>query len=793
MKSAWHRNQHAQSDGIIGFEMEGAGVWDKFNCLVIKGVCDYADSHKSKAWQNYAATAAAAVAKEVLSQYLMPRKVPQPTIPSNREALSYSLLDGSRMLHDSQNSRSEYSLNCIVKGFESCSEKEQLHRDAQKRVLSSLRLPQMQERAQKIEPAYEKTYTWILQARGRQMPSGWHDPVKWLSSSVETRKVYWISGKAGAGKSTLMQFLRDKINEKEHMLPWTQGCSVIRASYFSWCPGNKLQKSVEGLLRSALFQIFEKKPEIIPEVIHDMRWSSAQMSSIDYGHWSNVELVSSLQICIQALQKLSIRVLIFVDGLDEFECTDQMRQELIETFESLADKENVKIFVSSRPWNVFEDSFSDSPKIRLEELTRDDVNSYVRVKFCKSPRFQYLLRSDQQAAENLIYTIAYKAQGVFLWVRLVVQDFLKGIRDGDSIHTLYTKLEEMPVDLEEYFKRLISSIDPQHMREASIILQIALHEETNFANLHPLRLIDLSFIDEPSLDSPLNAPSSHREIFIDDREGLRFRLDSTIRRLNNRCMGLLECTYDPENFLDLFAEDDTKGLARTMHHQGLKFESSIYSEVFDGPNFLHIFMLTVDFLRRCCRDFLLSPQIQKLLQKPLHQYAEGQFDGRTFLVNARIPKCVALQTARVYRRFSIGLASYLVSALSVPKWRETPVSIQAAHTLQPAVEAFAYHDKIHSAYWYISPVLNSWHEDKSNFLTLAIDFDMRGYCMEYLTESQVQAKTGRPILDYILRPRFWSTPRCHLNIGNSAPRVNLLQRVLDLGADANTLYRGISV
>lgn len=81
MRSARHRDQHAQSESIIAFEMEGVGIWDKFNCLVIKGVCDYADSHKSKFWQDYAALAAAAVAKEVLEQYVMPQKLP-PALPN---------------------------------------------------------------------------------------------------------------------------------------------------------------------------------------------------------------------------------------------------------------------------------------------------------------------------------------------------------------------------------------------------------------------------------------------------------------------------------------------------------------------------------------------------------------------------------------------------------------------------------------------------------------------------------------------------------------------------------------
>ncbi|KAJ4179461.1 hypothetical protein NW767_014614 [Fusarium falciforme] len=67
MKSGEDRDRIAAAEGIIAFEMEGAGVWGSFPCIVIKGACDYADSHKSKAWQRYAAATAAACAKAFLS------------------------------------------------------------------------------------------------------------------------------------------------------------------------------------------------------------------------------------------------------------------------------------------------------------------------------------------------------------------------------------------------------------------------------------------------------------------------------------------------------------------------------------------------------------------------------------------------------------------------------------------------------------------------------------------------------------------------------------------------------
>jgi nucleoside phosphorylase len=70
MKSGEDRDEISARDGVIAFEMEGVGVWEKFpSSLVIKGICDYADSHKSKIWQGYAAATAAAVMKGFLENW----------------------------------------------------------------------------------------------------------------------------------------------------------------------------------------------------------------------------------------------------------------------------------------------------------------------------------------------------------------------------------------------------------------------------------------------------------------------------------------------------------------------------------------------------------------------------------------------------------------------------------------------------------------------------------------------------------------------------------------------------
>ena len=66
VRDALKRDHLGKDCGALCVEMEAAGLMDEFDCLVIRGICDYADSHKNKDWQRYAAAAAAAYAKELL-------------------------------------------------------------------------------------------------------------------------------------------------------------------------------------------------------------------------------------------------------------------------------------------------------------------------------------------------------------------------------------------------------------------------------------------------------------------------------------------------------------------------------------------------------------------------------------------------------------------------------------------------------------------------------------------------------------------------------------------------------
>ena len=102
MKSGHHRDEIAAKENVIAFEMEGAGVWDNLPTVIIKGVCDYADSHKNKKWQRYAAATAAACTKAFLKEW---RIVDQPNTEFDRasQARVGSSESGSRQTQQIHN------------------------------------------------------------------------------------------------------------------------------------------------------------------------------------------------------------------------------------------------------------------------------------------------------------------------------------------------------------------------------------------------------------------------------------------------------------------------------------------------------------------------------------------------------------------------------------------------------------------------------------------------------------------------------------------------------------------
>lgn len=218
---------------------------------------------------------------------------------------------------------------------------------ARQSLLDSLHFPQIRERRDQIPEAHNETYRWILKSK-QEGTQQWDDFISWLGVIPSEGRIYWIHGKIGAGKSTLLRFLDDNLSRTDHMFPWALEAAVVRASYFFWNAGNKLQKSTTGLLRTLLAQLLEQTPDLIPRVGQLNKWQTARFAGNHVIEWTNSDLQDCLREYILHATK-SRKVFLLVDRLDEIEGTDEVHENLINLLVNLAANKNVKICLSSRP------------------------------------------------------------------------------------------------------------------------------------------------------------------------------------------------------------------------------------------------------------------------------------------------------------------------------------------------------------------------------------------------------------------------------------------------------------
>ncbi|KAF2662244.1 hypothetical protein K491DRAFT_710188 [Lophiostoma macrostomum CBS 122681] len=428
--------------------------------------------------------------------------------------------------------------------------------DASLHVLDSLRLEQIDYRQAQIRDAHPQTCTWMFSDQFS----------RWIESP---EPVFWISGKPGSGKSTLMKFLADNPQTLERLRQSSEQQIQVVASYYFWVNGTDMQRSQEGLLRALLFDLLRQCPAYIPKIIPEpwnvQQRTEASSTRLSYS-WKRSELLRAFQR-LTKLDTRATRFCVFIDGLDEYHGD---HDELIEVIQDLG-RSNIKLCVASRPWNVFEDAFGKSLefKIYLQDFNKADIHLYVKETLTGRTDWQILEEKDHQAALEIVEEIVNKSKGVFLWVFLVVRSMIEGVRNRDRLSQLQMRLKAFPSDLEEYFRHIFESLDPTYRTQTAKAFQVALIAHRS------LPPIIYWFLDEEE-DSPrhdISAPV--KEIPLDE---LDKRQNEMRIRLNGRCKGLLECSNIT------WGEEDV-----------------------------------VDFLHRTVKDFLMTPEMQRTFASLLNE------------------------------------------------------------------------------------------------------------------------------------------------------------------------------
>ncbi|KAF4816665.1 Vegetative incompatibility protein HET-E-1 [Colletotrichum siamense] len=325
-------------------------------------------------------------------------------------------------------------------------------------ILESLHFAQIKERQNEIPKAHKNTFKWIFNDNG---PGNF---ANWLR---ESSGIFWITGKPGSGKSTLMKFISGHETTKDLATTWASPKPLLLASHFFWFGGSKLQKSQEGLLRTLLFQILSNTPQLIREVFPDR--ISGQFQYLE--SWSLEELSDAFER-IQALPTIPCRIFVFVDGLDEF---SGQGTEVTEFLHAITKSPEIKVCCASRPWQEFRNSFRNVfGQIQMHDLTSADMRVYVQSTLRQIERFKKLQSSQETQEEVLIDSICTKAEGVFFWVSLVVKSLVRGLNNGDGLETLQRRVSEFPPDLERFFKRMVDSIEEVYKNQVDRVFSMLL-------------------------------------------------------------------------------------------------------------------------------------------------------------------------------------------------------------------------------------------------------------------------------------------------------------------------------
>lgn len=461
-------------------------------------------------------------------------------------------------------------------------------------LLRSLHFNAIKSRETQIVPAHAETLKWLLD------PSSPSNLAKWLESQSG---VYWISGKPGSGKSTLMKYLVAHPQTAELLKTWAGAQTLVTASVYFWHAGTVLQNSQEGLFRSLLFEILRQSPDLI-RVVCASKLAAFRPFDKEIEPWTELELRKAIGR-LKGGTGMDARFCFFIDGLDEYAGHPD---DIIDVLESLQSLPDVKLCVSSRPWNEFADAFGGNTgtQLALEDLTREDIRMYVRQTLGTNPRFVTMAQRDTRS-QNLEQEIVDKARGVFLWVVLVTRSLLDGVRNADRICDMQRRLRKFPETLEKYFSQMYFSIDEIYREQTAQTFKFVLAGTPDMES-EPLPLILFSFLDEEDLDAAMMNPCSNS---LADGEILS-RQDIMRTRLIARCKGLVEIVDD----------------------QSLYPERDSYREKLLGP--------VVEFIHRTAYDFLATKDMQKQLSENL----KPDFEADTQICKAHVALLKAIDYTR---------------------------------------------------------------------------------------------------------------------------------------------------
>ncbi|KAL3475111.1 hypothetical protein BJX99DRAFT_259727 [Aspergillus californicus] len=413
MKDPVRRDAFAQEMDILCFEMEAAGLMDQLSSLVVRGICDYCDSHKHKQWQGYAALTAAAYTKVLLA--VVPshnRKEPAcwvPPCPSNLDRIKAILQPSVHPLDMYQS-------------------------------IGRRRVPE--------------TGDWV---RNEPLFRAWVEK--------NDSPVMWVSGTPGCGKSFIAQNIIAYARERFPQCDATRS-NHTSVGYFFFRHNDPETRTFHRALRDIAFQIYQNDPSY-RDYIHAHCHLTDDIKSI-HAAWR----VLVMDYYYHAPSNVEGNVILVLDGVDEaFE--DDCREFLRLASDIVQDpvKSRLKVFLLGRP-DIYDDlveAFEQPvPTIHVNANKNiGDITTYIKKGIRKSRQMSRIPKTQRLTIQEALIS---KAEGMFLWVDLMLTELNGKTRAGSMLESLH----KAPKGLDAMIRHVLETFSSRLNEEEAIDLNIIL-------------------------------------------------------------------------------------------------------------------------------------------------------------------------------------------------------------------------------------------------------------------------------------------------------------------------------
>ncbi|KAK3356731.1 hypothetical protein B0T25DRAFT_138501 [Lasiosphaeria hispida] len=358
--------------------------------------------------------------------------------------------------------------------------------------------------------------------------------IQW--AQAPTSRLFWISGKPGSGKSTLMKFLASDRRTQEN-LDYSLTNSKSRTtilSHFLWSAGQPMEAKIKGLLCSLLYQIISNTD--VSRIILT-QYPNTDAKDFD-SDWSEKEL---RDVLFFLLPRSPRPLCLFLDGLDEIHPSDgQLR--LLELMDELQSIPCLKMCVASRPEPLLQMHLIPFPMFRIQDLTFGDIKRFATGGLKKTFQNRHLNIKEKQY-EELVSNLCEMAEGVFLWVVLALRNLQSGLIKGDDSEDLVRRLKALPNDLVDLYKVMWDRLGDDkeiYRKDAARYLNLVLTEQSidyGTGPQHGVHLFTMLLAINKGLVEDVLAQGERECHLLSDYTPL---LKDLGRRVDVRCAGLLE-------------------------------------------------------------------------------------------------------------------------------------------------------------------------------------------------------------------------------------------------------------